>query len=46
MKLLPHQIWVHLLAHGKANLQTPGRGEGKCCVYCRAQSKETRATSA
>ena len=29
-------------AHSKANLLTPGCGEGKCSVYCRAPSKEFR----
>ena len=44
--VLPNQTWVHSPAHSKANLLTPGFGEGKCSVYCRVPSKESRATRA
>ena len=39
--MLPNQTWVHLPMCSKANLLTPGC-EGKCSVYCRALSKESR----
>ena len=38
--MLPNQTWVHSPAHSKANLLTPGCGEGKYSVYFRAPSKE------
>ena len=44
--MLLNQTWVHLPTHSKANLLTPGCGEGKCSVYCRAPSKESRQLSA
>ena len=39
---LPNQTWVHLPASSKGNLLTPGCGEGRRSVYCRAPSKESR----
>ena len=46
VQLLPNQTWVHSPVHSKANLLTPGCGERKCSIYCRAPSKESRAASA
>ena len=34
--MLPNQTQVHSPAHSKANLLTPGGGEGKCSIYFRA----------
>ena len=34
--MLPNQAWVRSPACGKANLVTPGCGEGKYSVYCKA----------
>ena len=39
IKLLLNRTWVHLLAHSKAHLLTPGCSEGKCSVYCRCQAR-------
>ena len=39
---LPNQTWVHLPASSKGNILTPGCGEGRRSVYCRAPSKESR----
>ena len=36
-----NQIWVHLPMHSKANLLTPGCGEGKCGVCCRYQTRSS-----
>ena len=44
--LLLNETWVHSPTRSKANLLTPGCGEGKCSIYCRAPSKETRTASA
>ena len=38
--LLPKQIGSSLLTCNRANLVTPGCGEGKYSVYCKAPSKE------
>ena len=38
--LLQNQTWVHSPVCSKANLLTPGYGEGKYSAYCRAPSKE------
>ena len=46
INVLPNQTWVHLPTRSKANLLTPGCGEGKCSVYCRAPSKEYRQLEA
>ena len=43
--LLLKQTWVPLPVHSKANLLTPGRGEGKCSIYCKAPDNESRAAS-
>ena len=40
--MLPNQTWVHSPECCKANLWTPGCGEGKWGIYCRAPSKESR----
>ena len=40
--LLANQTWVCSRACSKTNLLTLGRDEGKCSVYCRAPSKESR----
>lgn len=37
-----NQAWVRLPARSKANLLTLGCREGKCGVYCRAPSSESR----
>lgn len=44
--LLPNQISVHLAACSKRPLLTPGCGDGKGNVHCRAPSKEFRAADA
>ena len=46
--LLLNQTWVCLppALCSKASLLTPSGGEGKCSVYCRAPSKESRAAGA
>jgi len=36
------QTWVHLPTHSKTNLLTLGCDGGKCSIYCRAPSKESR----
>jgi len=43
--LLLNQTWVCLppALCSKASLLTPSGGEGKCSVYCRAPSKESRS---
>ena len=41
--LFQNQTWVDSLMGSKVNL--PSCGEGKSRVYCRAPSKESRATS-
>ena len=40
--LLLNLAWVCLPTWSKDNLLTPGCGDGKCSVYCRAPSKESR----
>ena len=40
--MLANKTWVHSPTCSKANLLTLGCGEGKCKVYCRAPSKESR----
>lgn len=40
--MLLNQTWVHLPRHSKANLLTLGHGEGKCNVYCKVPSQESR----
>ena len=40
--LLLNETWVHSPARIKANLLTPGHGEGKCSIYGRSTSKESR----
>ena len=40
LKVLPNQTWVCSLECNKANLLTPGCGEGKYNLYCRAPSTE------
>ena len=37
-----NQTWVHVPNCNKAHLLTPGCSEGKCNVYCRVPSKESR----
>ena len=37
-----NQTWVHSPLQRKVNLLTLGCGEGKCGIYCRASSKESR----
>ena len=44
--MLPSQTWVLLPSHSKANLMTPGCGEGKSNIYCEALCKESGAASA
>ena len=44
--LILSQTWICLPMHSKANLMTPGCGEGKCSVYCRAAREEPRAAGA
>ena len=39
LKVLPNQTWVCSLECNKANLLTPGWGEGKYNLYCRVPSK-------
>ena len=34
--MLLNQTWVHSPTCSKANLLTPGCGEGKCSIYCKA----------
>lgn len=38
--VLSNQIWVYLPTSNKANLLTPGCGEGKYSIYHKALSKE------
>ena len=40
--MLWDQTWVHLPTHSKTNLLTLGCDGGKCSIYCRAPSKESR----
>ena len=40
--LLPNQTWVCLPTCSKANILILGCGEGKCNIYCRAPSNESR----
>ena len=42
LKVLPNQTWVCSPTCSKANLLTPGWGEGKYSIYCRVPSKEKR----
>ena len=42
--LLLNQTWVHSPTHSKANLLTLGRGEGKCSVYFRAPSTDSKGS--
>ena len=35
--MLPNQTWVHSPCWNKASLLTPGCGEGKCSIYCKAK---------
>ena len=42
VNLLPRQTGVRLPTCSKANLLTLGFDEGKCSIYCRAPSKESR----
>ena len=35
--MLPNQTWVHSPWWNKASLLTPGCGEGKCSIYCKAK---------
>ena len=37
--VLTNQTWVCSLMRSKANLLTPGYGERKCSVYCKAPIK-------
>ena len=46
MPMLLNQTWVHLPTCSKANLLTPGYSEGKCDIFCREPSKESKAASA
>ena len=39
----PHQTWICSPTRSKASLLTPGCGEGKCSVYCRARQGERAA---
>ena len=36
------KAWVCLPTCSKSNLLTPGSSDGKCSIYCRAPSKESR----
>ena len=40
------KTWVRSPTHSKANLLTPGCGEGKCTAYCKAPYKESRTANA
>ena len=46
MEVLPNQTWVHSPTQSEATLLTPGFGEGKCSICCKApstgSSKENR----
>ena len=46
LNLLPNQTGIHSSMHLKANLPTPGCGEGKRNICYRAPSKEFRTASA
>ena len=39
--VLPNHTWVRSPMHSKANLLTPGCGEGKCSIYCKVPDKES-----
>lgn len=39
----PHQTWMCSPTRSKANVLTPGCGEGECSVYCRARQGERAA---
>ena len=46
LAVLLNQTWVRLPVCRQASLLALGCGEGKCSIYCREPSKESRAASA
>ena len=45
LTLLLNLTWVCLPTCSKANLLTPGCGEGKYIIYCRHQARRTGSSS-